>query len=70
MSHTINHMSFGEKYPGIVNPLDGVIQIADNSKSSILHAVPEQASSVINFPFFCHKLIFFSCISLREEKFC
>ena len=36
MSHVINHMSFGEKYPGIVNPLDGVVQIADNSKSCFL----------------------------------
>lgn len=30
MSHTVHHMSFGEKYPGIVNPLDGMTQIADN----------------------------------------
>ncbi|KAL4218267.1 Endoplasmic reticulum-Golgi intermediate compartment protein 3 [Mactra antiquata] len=28
-SHTIHHMSFGEEYPGIVNPLDGAVNIAD-----------------------------------------
>lgn len=32
MSHTIHHMSFGEKYPGIVNPLDGISQVAENSQ--------------------------------------
>ena len=32
MSHTVHHLSFGEDYPGIVNPLDGVTQTADESK--------------------------------------
>ncbi|KAH3710330.1 hypothetical protein DPMN_069807 [Dreissena polymorpha] len=27
MSHTVHHLSFGEEYPGIVNPLDGLHQI-------------------------------------------
>lgn len=32
MSHRIHHMSFGDEYPGIVNPLDGVSQTADNTQ--------------------------------------
>ncbi|XP_052765146.1 endoplasmic reticulum-Golgi intermediate compartment protein 3-like [Mya arenaria] len=32
-SHTIYHMSFGEEYPGIVNPLDGLEQIDDNKQT-------------------------------------
>jgi len=29
VSHTINHLSFGRKYPGRVNPLDGVERTCD-----------------------------------------
>lgn len=29
MSHTINHLSFGQVYPGIVNPLDGVTEAVE-----------------------------------------
>ncbi|EGD79796.1 intermediate compartment protein 3 [Salpingoeca rosetta] len=29
MSHTINHLSFGIEYPGVVNPLDGHSETAD-----------------------------------------
>ncbi|EKX52186.1 hypothetical protein GUITHDRAFT_65491 [Guillardia theta CCMP2712] len=29
VSHAINHLSFGRKYPGRVNPLDGVVRICE-----------------------------------------
>lgn len=31
-THTIHHLSFGQDYPGIVNPLDGLFQLADKSQ--------------------------------------
>jgi hypothetical protein len=36
LTHYIKHLSFGEDYPGIVNPLDNVNHIADNSKYKYL----------------------------------
>lgn len=31
-SHRIEHLSFGEEIPGIINPLDGTEKITYNSK--------------------------------------
>jgi hypothetical protein len=31
ISHKINKLSFGEEFPGVVNPLDGVVWTQDNS---------------------------------------
>lgn len=33
-SHRIDHLSFGEEIPGIINPLDGTEKITYNSKRS------------------------------------
>lgn len=30
-------MSFGEDYPGIVNPLDGAVNVDDRSKSELFY---------------------------------
>jgi len=35
MSHKINRLSFGEEYPGIVNPLDGISKVATRNGSSM-----------------------------------
>lgn len=37
VSHRIRHLSFGDEYPGIVNPLDETEQIADQSKFTELN---------------------------------
>ncbi|KAL5493242.1 hypothetical protein EMCRGX_G014389 [Ephydatia muelleri] len=34
MSHHIHRLSFGEEYPGIVNPLDGYLQVAEEQSDS------------------------------------
>ncbi|XP_053382292.1 endoplasmic reticulum-Golgi intermediate compartment protein 3-like isoform X1 [Mercenaria mercenaria] len=31
-THTIHHLSFGEEYPGKVNPLDGLVQVDDTTQ--------------------------------------
>ena len=28
-SHTVTHIGFGDDYPGLVNPLDSTVQIAE-----------------------------------------
>jgi len=35
MSHTINRLSFGKDFPGIVNPLDNVTKASDNPEHAI-----------------------------------
>jgi hypothetical protein len=30
VTHIINRLSFGEDFPGIVNPLDGVVKVLDD----------------------------------------
>ena len=35
MSHTIHQLSFGEEYPGLVNPLDSLQQVDEKSKYTV-----------------------------------
>lgn len=35
-SHRIDHLSFGEEIPGIINPLDGTEKVTDSSKFLLL----------------------------------
>ena len=37
MSHTINTLSFGKEYPGIINPLNGHSAIDSSSQQGLLN---------------------------------
>jgi hypothetical protein len=35
LSHTVHSLSFGQQFPGIVNPLDGVTKVQTNAVSRL-----------------------------------
>lgn len=39
MSHTIKKLSFGQEYPGIINPLDGHKAVDDSTQQGTLATV-------------------------------
>lgn len=60
VSHMIHDLSFGPKYPGIHNPLDGTVRILHDTSGTFKYYIKVKSQAAIKYIWF---IIFYLIVS-------